>query len=174
MPSNVPPIAELLDATQHSAVHLETRDVYAVDPENAELAVWRRTGRRSGPDSEYWRPWVQLIRCTVARGVAVRRARIVSEPTTEYIRFEHAGTAVNVSAGEEVRWLPRKRTSDLLLPGNDFWLFDGRLLRIGHFSGDGYLAGHEVIRDSNVAGMCAKAFEAVWVRATPHDQYTIA
>lgn len=31
----------------------------------------------------------------------------------------------NVKAGEEVRWLPRRQASDLALPGNDFWLFDG-------------------------------------------------
>ncbi|MGW2941374.1 PhoX family protein, partial [Streptomyces sp. NPDC001226] len=31
--------------------------------------------------------------------VAVRRARIVSEPVTDYIRYEHASTAVNVHAG---------------------------------------------------------------------------
>ncbi len=173
MPSNVPPIADLLDAAQHSAVHLETRDVYAVDPESTELAAWRQTGRRSGPDSEYWRPWVQLIERTVGRGVTVRRARVISEPVSEYIRFEHAGTAANVAAGEDVRWLPRRRTSDLLLPGNDFWLFDGRLVRFGHFSGDGRLTGHDLTHEPGTADICATAFEAVWARATPHDQYKI-
>jgi Family of unknown function (DUF6879) len=35
------------------------------------------------------------------------------------------GTAgLNIAAGEEVRWLPRRRASDLRLPGNDFWLLD--------------------------------------------------
>lgn len=30
------------------------------------------------------------------------------------------------TAGEDVRWLPDRRTSDIALPGDDFWLFDGR------------------------------------------------
>jgi len=74
---------------------------------------------------------------TVARGVAVRRARIISEPVTDYVRFEHAITASNIRAGEEVRWLGRRCASDLSLPGNDFWLIDDRLVRFNIFSGEG-------------------------------------
>ena len=43
-----------------------------------------------------------------------------------YIRFEHATTGSNIDAGEQVRWLPRRRAADLLLPGCDCWVFDGR------------------------------------------------
>ncbi len=45
--------------------------------------------------------------------------------------------AVNIAAGEQVRWLPRRRAVDLCLPVNDYWLFDNRLLRLHYFSGDG-------------------------------------
>jgi hypothetical protein len=62
----------------------------------------------------------QLIADTVARGVIVRRARVVSEPVSEYIRWEHYVTHANVTAGEDVRWLPRRRATDIPLPGNDF------------------------------------------------------
>lgn len=174
MPSKVPPIAELLDAAERSAVHLEMRDVYAVAPESAQLAAWRDTGRRdTDQDAPYWRGWTEVVRRAVARGVVVRRARIVSEPVTEYIRFEHAGTPVNLAAGEEVRWLARRRTSDLALPGNDFWLLDGRLVRFGFFSGDGVLVGHALEDQPAVVKLCASAFEAVWERAVPHADYEI-
>ncbi len=56
------------------------------------------------------------------RGVIIRRTRIVSEPVSEYIRWEHEITSANAEAGEDVRWLPPRRASDLLLPGNDFWV----------------------------------------------------
>jgi hypothetical protein len=116
---------------------------------------------------------VELIRRTVARGVVVRRARIVSEPVSAYIRYEHAGTVVNVAAGELVRWLPRRRASDIALPGNDFWLFDGRVVKWNHFTGDGSSGGGEVTDDPASARLCADAFEAVWSRAVPHDAYVI-
>lgn len=99
---------------------------------------WKCTGQRDvDPASAYWTPWVELIRSATARGVAVRRARIVSEPVTDYIRYEHAGTVVNVHAGERVRRLSRRQASDIALPGNDCWVFDGETVLFNHFSGDG-------------------------------------
>jgi hypothetical protein len=47
-----------------------------------------------------------MVRAAVARGVRIRRVRIVSEPVSEYIRWEHACTDVNVQAGEDICWLP--------------------------------------------------------------------
>jgi hypothetical protein len=99
----------------------------------------------------------------------------VSEPVSDYIRFEHEATGgLNVAAGEEVRWLPRRLASDLCLPGNDFWLFDDRLIRFHHFSGDGDIVEDELAVDPAVIRMCAAAFEAVWGRAIPHADYRLA
>lgn len=174
MRSTVPPFGELLGACRHSAVHLELRDQYAVTSEAEEYARWQATGERDAdPASPYWSPWVDLVSGAVARGVVVRRARVVSEPVSDYVRYEHAVTGVNLHAGELVRWLPRRRAADLALPGADFWLFDGRLVRWGFFSGDGHLTGHEVTDDPAAAELCARAFEAVWSRAVPHDEYKI-
>jgi hypothetical protein len=173
--SSVPSFAELLDSARHSAVHLEMRDAYGVSNEAEDFAHWQATGERDvDPGSDYWGPWVELIRRTVARGVVVRRARIVSEPVSAYIRYEHAGTGVNLGAGELVRWLPRRQVGAIALPGNDFWLIDGRKVRWNHFTGDGGSAPGEVSDDPTAARLCAEAFEAVWSRATPHDEYKIA
>jgi hypothetical protein len=174
MPQNVLTFDELLDTARHSAVHLEMRDSYGVSDEADDFARWQRTGQRDlDPASPYWSPWVSLIQRTVARGVAVRRARIVSEPVSEYIRYEHAGTPVNLGAGEQVRWLPRRRASGIALPGNDFWLIDGRLIHWNHFTGDGAAAEPEMSDDPAAAKLCAKAFETVWDLAVPHDTYKI-
>jgi hypothetical protein len=174
MASTPSAFTELLDSAEHSAVHLEMRDAYGVSSEEGDFARWQATGELDlDPASDYWSWWVELIRRTVARGVVVRRARIVSEPVSAYIRYEHAGTVVNIGAGELVRWLPRRRASDIALPGNDFWLFDGRLVNWNHFTGDGASAGGEVTDDPAAAKLCASAFEAVWSRAVPHDAYEI-
>ncbi|MGP3980167.1 DUF6879 family protein [Streptomyces sp. KR80] len=174
MTSNVPPIGELLNTAHHSAVHLEMRDAYAVSNENSHFKHWRETGERpNDPDSDYWRDWTTAVRRTVARGVVMRRARIVSEPVTEYIRYEHAGTPINLAVGEQVRWLPRRLASDIALPGNDFWVLDGRLVRFGFFSGDGALVGHALDQNPATVKLCTSAFEAVWERAIPHNEYQI-
>ncbi|MFF9043365.1 DUF6879 family protein [Streptomyces parvulus] len=174
MSQNVPSFADLLDSARESAVHLEMRDAYGVASEADTVRRWLETGEvDDDPDSEYWKPWTDLIRRTVARGVPVRRARIVSEPVTDYIRYEHAGTAANVAAGEQVRWLPRRQASSIALPGNDFWLIDSRLIRWNHFTGDGASAPGEISEDPDAARLCAEAFETVWARAIPHDEYKI-
>lgn len=170
----VPSFDELLDSAQVSAFHLQMRDSYAVADEVDAFTRWQRTGERDNdPASPYWSPWVNLIRRTVARGVVVRRARIVSEPVSTYIRYMHGGTAVNIGAGEDVRWLPRRLASDLALPGNNFWLIDERLVRFNHFTGDGGSAPPEITDDPAVAKLCATAFAAVWERGTPHAAYTV-
>ncbi len=163
----VPPFSELIAATASSAVHLEMRDAYT--PDDQRFLDWLAGKPLPSPANP---AWSRLVRTHTARGVRFRRARVVSEPLADYIRFEHAITdEVNLSAGEEVRWLPRHRTSDLCLPGNDFWLFDDRLVRFSYFSGDGHILDDELISDAAIARMCSVAFEAVWERSIPHAEY---
>lgn len=176
MSRNEPSFKDLMEAARHSAVHLEMRDIYGVGDELDDFEAWKRTGLRDAdPGSAYWAPWVDLISRATARGVLVRRARVVSEPVTDYIRYEHAGSGVNVHAGEQVRWLPRRRAATLLLPGADLWIFDGTTVLFNHFGGEGNWAapGIESRTESGIAKQCADAFESVWELAVPHEQYDI-
>jgi hypothetical protein len=166
--------AEPFRAARVSAVHLEMRDLYSVGDESGPYDRWRETGEAdTDPESAMWRPWTSVVRDLTAAGVVMRRARIVSEPVTDYIK--HAGTGVNLAVGELVRWLPRSLASDIALPGNDFWLFDGTTVVFNHFTGNGDWAdpSTETITDPAVAKLCRDAFESVWARATPHEEYKI-
>ncbi|MFK0120821.1 DUF6879 family protein [Streptomyces sp. NPDC090994] len=168
-----PSFEDLLDSAQAHALHLELRDVYAVGEEREVFEAFLRDGSVPADDSEYWSGWLPLVERTVARGVKVRRARIVSEPVTDYIRFEHAITDANCRAGEQVRWLPRRRASPLALPGNDFWLIDDRLVRWNLFSGDGEALEPDHTDDPQAIKLCVEAFRAVWDLATDHADYRI-
>jgi hypothetical protein len=163
-----PAFDRLFRSVARSAVHLEMRDDYGGS--SPAFAAWRehRPYDRSGPDAA----WHALVGSVIQRGAAVRRARIISEPASDYIRFEYEVTpAANLAAGEQVRWLPRQMASDLALPGNDFWLFDGAAVLFNYFSGDGATAGTELRDEPAVVKLCASAFEAVWDRAMPHEEY---
>jgi hypothetical protein len=171
MQSSIPPFSELLADTRELAVHLEMRDDYGSNP---RLEAWQRGERVDWDDREsWWHPFHQTVADAVARGVVIRRARIVSEPVSEYICWEHYTTQANVIAGEEVRWLPRSQADGFLVPANDFWLFDGKLLRIHHFAGNGNHVKDELSADAMTLKLCATAFEEIWQRATPHSEYTI-
>jgi hypothetical protein len=165
--AKVPPFSELIAGTTSSAVHLEMRDAYTpADPVFLDWAAGKPVSDPAYPG------WVDLVRASLARGVVFRRVRIVSEPLSPFMRFEHDITAgLNIAAGELVRWLPRRRASDLCLPGNDFWVLDDRLARFGHFAGDGEFLDHELTSDPRIVRHCAGAFEAVWQRAIDHDAY---
>ncbi|MCA1217811.1 DUF6879 family protein [Streptomyces sp. 8L] len=168
-----PDFGRLFREAKVSALHLEMRDGYMTsDP---GFAAWQRGERIDPVQDPDMRPWVALMKETTGRGVAVRRARIVSEPVTDYIRYEHYFTPGNIAGGEQVRWLPRRRASDLALPGNDFWLFDNRLVQFLHFAGDGEFAQKhdEFTTEAEVVKLCATAFESVWERAVPHAEYEI-
>ena len=161
---------ELMDGCVASAVHLEMRDEYT--PADPDYLRWRE-GDEFDPGRR-WPEWIDLIGRLTGRGVVVRRARIVSEPVTDYIRYEHALTErLNLASGEQVRWLPRGQASDLCLPGNDFWLFDDRAVLFNHFAGDGSSGAKELRVELHVIKLCTAAFEAVWERAVPHDSYEV-
>ena len=164
----IPGFDDILRAAQRSALHLETRDTYAdTDP---DFAAWQagKPYDRSDSDAE----WRALIRPLVSRGVDVRRLRIVSEPVSDYIRWEYMITdATSITAGESVRWLPRQRVGNLAVPGNDFWLFDDLLL-FNYFSGHGGWVGGEGIKDRTTVAFCVSAFETLWQRGTDHLKYT--
>lgn len=174
MSQSLTDFSDLIRSVQESAVHLEMRDTYGVENEIEGFAAWKQ-GCRLDPEDRgsWWRPWLDLVQEVTAKGVVIRRARIVSEPVSDYIAFEHSGTFTNVAAGEQIRWLPRRSASDLALPGNDFWLFDGRLVQFNVFDGVGRWVHTDQTEDPAAVELCASAFEAVWERAIPHEKYAV-
>jgi hypothetical protein len=147
---------------------MELRDSYT--PDDPDWLDWQ-AGHRFDP-AERWPEWSDLVRAATARGVEVRRVRVVSEPVTAYIRFEYDVTAAhNIAAGEEVRWLPRASAAGLLVPCADFWVFDHQVVLWNHFAGDGSWAGEEQADDPALAKLCASSFEAAWDRGVPHQDY---
>ncbi|WP_433020581.1 DUF6879 family protein [Kribbella sp. CA-294648] len=165
-----PSFTDLLASSSRTALKLEFRDQYMTD-DPAYLA-WR-AGKVDQAVREY-AGWTEIASSATARGVEIRRVRIVSEPLSDYIAFEHAITAgVNIIAGEVIRWVPRSRVSALALPGNDVWIFDGAILQFCLFAGDGRFTGNEVSTDPEAVKLCVSAFEGAWERGVAHQDYSI-
>ncbi|HET9253631.1 MAG TPA: hypothetical protein VFO16_00325 [Pseudonocardiaceae bacterium] len=156
---------------ERDAFHLELRDTYAAATGDNPFAKWLR----GEPDDFMWfQPWQARIRNATQVGKVVRRVRIISEPITDYIRWEHSNTTRNLEVGEDIRWLPRHLVPrDVVFPvgGNDWWLFDGRLVAVGHFNDDGIVRGHEIIDDRAVVAECVRVRDQLWAIAIPHIGY---
>lgn len=166
-------LTELFDQTHRSVTHLELRDTYGTA--HPDFQDWAK----GVPVSEIAQrgrldPWNNLVRRHVDRGVTFRRARVVSEPPSDYIRFEYAITPYsNLAGGELVRWLPRPKAKDVAVPGCDFWQFDDGTVCWVFQTGDGEPAGHEISGDPAVAKLCVSAFEAIWERGIDHHDYAL-
>ena len=166
-----PSFDELLAACTLTALKLEFRDQYMLD--DPAYVAWQ-AGDVDQAVREY-AGWTNTARSAAGRGVEMRRARIISEPASSYIAFEHAVTPqVNLAAGEQIRWVPRSRVSAIAVPGNDVWIFDDSTVQFILFAGDGSFVGNEVSTDSEAVKLCLAAFEAAWERGVDHEQYKMA
>jgi hypothetical protein len=156
---------------ERDAFHLELKDAYATAVEDGPFAKWLK----GEPDDFTWlQPWQARIRNATQAGKTVRRVRVISEPITDYIKWEHSNTVLNLEVGEDIRWLPRHLLpGGIVFPadGNDWWLFDDRLVVIGHFRDNGSVQGHEIITDRAVVADCVRVRDQLWSVAIPHSEY---
>jgi len=117
---------------KRSAFRLETQPVYTV-PQEVELLKRFRNGEAVslGPDH----PWVVRVKDATAAGKTMQRVRVLSNPLTEYERFELSLYPESAEAGEDIRIMTGAAVSHTGFP--DFWLFDNSTAIILHYSVDG-------------------------------------
>ncbi|WP_431954208.1 DUF6879 family protein [Nocardia lijiangensis] len=159
--------ADTLRECERAALHLEVQDIYET-PEESEPFARFLAGE---PDDYTWMSeWVALVRETTGRGVAVRRARVVTVPHVDYQRWTLEVSRVNIAAGEEIRYLPRHLVSPDELTVDDWWLLDDRVA-FTVFEPGGRWAGVAMTADRHIVDRCRAVWNLVWQRAIPHIEY---
>jgi len=159
---------KLLTGFEREAIHLETRDAYGTATELPHMARWA-VGEPD--DLEWLQGWCATLRQAVKVGKSVRRARIVSEPLSDYQRWSYSIAQPMVDAGEDIRWVPRRLLSSVAIPGNDYYLFDDRLAVFLTYTGNGLAAGKFRSEGAADIRLCRSSFEAVWKLSVPHRDY---
>lgn len=122
---------------RHRVFRLETLDWYDAPNEREPYARFL-AGK---PADLAWRePWKRLVREVRASGRIMQRVHVVSEPVSDYIRFEllHVYPA-NVEAGEDVRIAGK--LAAFCRPAMDFWLFDDSLAAVLSYDRAGAVSG---------------------------------
>jgi hypothetical protein len=152
-----------------SFVHLETRDSYGTVFELPHMAKWKR----GEPDDFAWLAWwLEMLRGHREAGRSCRRARVVSEPLSDYQQWTMSHVDMFAEAGEDIRYVPRSRLTDVSVPGSgDFYVFDEGTVLFLHYSGSGTNASFETTVDSRTVTTCLQAFETVWDLANPSRDY---
>jgi hypothetical protein len=159
-----------LTSACRNTLKLELRDNYAVDDE--DLKAWR-SGQYETLTASY-QVWADEVASRMELGKTVRRVRIVSEPLSEYQQMSVRFSGFAVDAGEDLRWLPRRLTSTLLLPGNDFFVLDGEKVIFNVLDGADDRAEQQLYVDAETVKACRDAFEAAWSLAIPHHDFRTA
>lgn len=164
-PASYQDLNQLCRGIKRSFVHLETRDSYGTEVELPHMAKWRRG---ETDDYEWLSWWLEMLRGHREAGRTCRRARIVSEPVSDYQQWTLSHVELFVDAGEDIRYISRPRLSTIALPGSgDFYVFDSELVLFLHYAGNGTNTAFEIADDPQVVHTCEQAFEAVWELSKP-------
>ncbi|MCS7477501.1 DUF6879 family protein [Umezawaea endophytica] len=159
--------SRLLRDFRVSAWRWEAQGVYR---EPVEQEALRQFLAGDEPDLSYMDDWLTGVRALVDAGRTFSRVRVLTEPLTDYLRFELAATPRNVAAGEDIRVIAQGRARELELPDHDFWIFDDRRVAVMHFAEDGFHHA-EVITDAPAVAKFREIRDRAWKDATPFSDY---
>lgn len=157
---------ELLVATTASIWKLELLDAYGFDAARRALTPAEAEASLA--------PIVEETAALSSAGIELHRIKTISEPASAYMRGGYHLAALLVEVGEDIRYLPRRLTSGLLLPGNDMFVLDGSSVMFNLHDGDGNQVGVQWDDDPALVKQCRIVFEATWSVAIPHRDYTLA
>ncbi|UFS95539.1 DUF6879 family protein [Nocardia huaxiensis] len=156
---------DLFREAEREAFHLEVRDDYY--PPDYPPLVRFLAGEHE--DYEWLQPWLNVVRESVGRGVAVNRARVVTVPHNDYTRYAKHVARLNREAGEDVRYLARHLIEQDELTTDDWWIFDDSVVAFTVFApGDnGRWLGGAVTTDPRIVEYIRTVKERVWSLAVP-------
>ena len=137
--------ADLFRTFSRWAWRWEAQGTYRQPDEVEPWQRWRE-GVPATADLEWLRPWLDDVQAATRAGRRFERVRLMTEPPTEYLRWQMDVTPANIAVGEVIRLLPESKAWALGLPREDFWLFDDERVAVLHFTSDD-LKGAEIITD---------------------------
>ncbi|MFI5500935.1 DUF6879 family protein [Nocardia asteroides] len=165
-------LAALFGRARYRAFQFEVEDEHVVSDEHEPMRRYLAGLVPLDPDDYpvLWKEWEDLSDATTARGVAMQRVRVVTEPLTDYIRFLHAVTDRNQAHGEEIRWLPRHRLRPDDYTTDEWCLIDDDTLAWTLFDDEDFV-GYGLTRDPIEVGRAVAVRDALWEKAVPHTDY---
>jgi hypothetical protein len=135
-----------LSTFRQSAFRLETRDHYDVPQESDWFQAFLRGEGipELTPEND---SWLKLVHGHCRSGKRMQRVHIVSQPLTDYCRFELSLCVASVAAGEEIRIIERGQLPELVDMREDFWLFDDQAAIVLDYDENGRFLGTKEVED---------------------------
>jgi hypothetical protein len=162
--------ALLFDWSTTRAFRLETLDQYAAGYEEEAI---RRFLAGKPLDPGFIAPWLERVAAATGAGRQMQRVHVVTEPLSDYLRYEMDGYRLTVAAGEDVLILPRSVARELELPGEDFWLFDDGPVARMRYDRHGNFLGAELFEEPDVMPRYCRWRDIALNAATPYARYVV-
>ncbi|MGH3983773.1 MAG: DUF6879 family protein [Pseudonocardiaceae bacterium] len=172
LPPGAPDFSVWFRQFRRSCFRLETLQCYRGSGEDDSIQAFL-AGRTPQPHPGK-QEWMALVGAAVRDGRTMQRVHVVTEPLTDYVRFEVAWSyAHSVSAGEDVRIIPLAECEPWPadVPLNDFWLFDDTQLFGMRYGADGTWIGVAHLTDPDAALVACQQREAAMRLAQPWAAY---
>ncbi|MEV0612854.1 DUF6879 family protein [Nonomuraea sp. NPDC050404] len=146
---------------------LELHDYYGADKEDLKLFLAADLDAVAAS----YRQWADKVEEKERGGRHLRRVRLISEPLSDYQRMSVRYSGMAVDAGEDLRWLPRRLASALVVPANDMFVLDGKFAMFNVLDGNGERADIQLTDDPAIVARCLEVFEVAYAVAIPHREY---
>lgn len=170
-PPGVKALVAALRTFRYWVFRLETLQAYADPVEAHSIAAFRR-GDPERPADPAEDEWTAMLREHRDAGRVQQRVHVVTEPISDYVRYELCWEyGPHAAAGEDIRIIPVTGAWPANVPSFDFTLVDSRLLFRLSYGPSGALLSVELVSDpANIAAACA-ARDAALHHAVPWSEY---
>ncbi len=172
LPPGAPEFSGWFRQFRRSCFRLETLQCYRGSGEDDSIRAFL-AGQTPQPHPGK-QEWMTLVGAAIRDGRTMQRVHVVTEPLTDYVRFEVAWSyAHSVAAGEDVRIIPLAEGGawPLDVPLRDFWLFDDTELFGMCYDADGTWIGVAHLTDPSAALVACQQREAALRLAQPWVTY---
>ncbi|MEU6720702.1 DUF6879 family protein [Nonomuraea sp. NPDC046802] len=163
---------KLFTTFKHTAWRLEARRRYASDELTETYAQFTRNEPVNWSDVDA--EWCANRRAQTALGKRIERVRIVDDPPTTGQLYLLDNARRNSAVGEKIMNLWRADANQLILPAEDFWIFDSRLVALLNFDAADNLINVELITEPAEVVRYSMARDAAMHHAIPHEKFAVS
>ncbi|MFZ0119204.1 MAG: DUF6879 family protein [Pseudonocardiaceae bacterium] len=171
-----PSFDDYFELARTDIFRLETLQTYGNSGEDAALAAFEAGEPHLITPGK--REWIALVTERTAAGCTMHRVHVVTEPITDYLRFElNWGYAPNDKAGERIGIIPvppGEPWPTELPERTDFWLFDLTVLYVLRYDQNGAWHSTEQVTEPGAIEQARRWREAALRLAVPWRDYVAA
>jgi hypothetical protein len=166
---------DLLRSFRRTAFYFEAQETYALDYEAADMERFLAGSPQPPPEIGWWRPWLDQVAELTRQGKRISRVRVISEPPSDYQRWQLWSLPWHIRAGEQITYIARSTAIMDGLPLDcDWWLLDDERVIQMHYTADGRMDGKELVIESGVVELHRKWRDLAVRNAIPAEEIAAA